>query len=143
MFFKNKSSKPQNRIDSLIGSETRIDGDLTFSGGLRVDGRVCGNIREAEGQASTLVLSEQGRIEGVIRVSHVVVNGTVIGPVHASEYVELQGRSRVTGDVFYKTLEMHVGAIVEGKLMHQEAGVSQQSAVYQPVDQEVALASSS
>lgn len=128
MFFKSKSGKPQNRIDSLIGAETRIDGDLSFSGGLRVDGRVCGNIREVEGHPSTLVLSEQGRIEGVIRVSHVVVNGTVIGPVHAGEYVELQGKSRVTGDVFYKTLEMHVGAIVEGKLMHQqEVGDAQAS----------------
>lgn len=120
MFFKSKASKPQNRIDSLIGSETRVDGNLTFAGGLRVDGQVIGNISEAEGQPSTLVLSEQGRINGVIHVSHVVVNGTVLGPVHAMEYVELQGKSRVTGDVYYKTLEMHMGAIVEGKLVHQQ-----------------------
>ena len=120
MFFKSKASKPQNRIDSLIGSETRVDGNLTFTGGLRVDGRVSGNVSEVEGQPSTLVLSEQGRIDGVIQVSHVVVNGTVVGPVHAGEYVELQGKSRVTGDVFYKTLEMHMGAIVEGKLVHQQ-----------------------
>lgn len=135
MFFKSKSSKPQNRIDSLIGSETRIDGDLSFSGGLRVDGRVCGNIREVEGSPSTLILSEQGRIEGVIRVSHVVVNGTVIGPVHAVEYVELQGKSRVTGDVFYKTLEMHVGAIVEGKLVHQDvtSNLASEAAVLAPI----------
>ncbi len=135
MFFKSKSSKPQNRIDSLIGSETRIDGDLSFTGGLRVDGRVCGNIREEEGQPSTLILSEQGRIEGVIRVSHVVINGTVIGPVHAVEYVELQGKSRVTGDVFYKTLEMHVGAIVEGKLVHKDVAnvVESESVVLAPI----------
>ena len=120
MFFKSKTSKPQNRIDSLIGSETRVNGDLTFAGGLRVDGQVIGNVSEAEGQPSTLVLSEQGRINGVIHVSHVVVNGTVVGPVHAMEYVELQGKSRVTGDVFYKTLEMHMGAIVEGKLVHRQ-----------------------
>ncbi|MFA7240625.1 MAG: polymer-forming cytoskeletal protein [Sulfuricellaceae bacterium] len=120
MFFKSKASKPQNRIDSLIGSETKVEGNLTFTGGLRVDGQVVGNVSEAEGQPSTLVLSEQGRINGVIHVSHVVVNGTVVGPVHAVEYVELQGKSRVTGDVFYKTLEMHMGAIVEGKLVHQQ-----------------------
>ena len=119
MFFKSKASKPQNRIDSLIGVETRIDGNLIFSGGLRVDGHLKGNVSEADGKTSTLVLSEQGRIEGVIQVSHVVVNGTVVGPVHAREYVELQGKSRVKGDVFYKTLEMHLGAIVEGKLVHQ------------------------
>ena len=79
-----------------------------------------GNVRAEGGQPSTLVLSEQARIEGVIEVSHLVVNGTVVGPVYASEYVELQSKSRVTGDVYYKTLEMHVGAIVEGKLVHQE-----------------------
>lgn len=118
--FGRKNSKPQNRIDSLIGHGTRIEGDISFSGGLRVDGEVIGNVRAEAGQASTLVLSEQARVEGTIEVSHLVVNGTVAGPVYVSEYVELQAKSRVIGDVYYKTLEMHVGAIVEGKLVHQE-----------------------
>lgn len=118
--FGRKSTKPQNRIDSLIGHGTRIAGDVSFSGGLRIDGEVIGNVRADAGQASTLVLSEQARVEGAIEVSHLVVNGTVSGPVYVSEYVELQAKSRVTGDVYYKTLEMHVGAIIEGKLVHQE-----------------------
>lgn len=118
--FGRKGSKPQNRIDSLIGHGTRIEGNISFSGGLRIDGEVIGNVRAESGQGSTLVLSEQAKIEGAIEVSHLVVNGTVAGPVHVSEYVELQAKSRVIGDVFYKTLEMHVGAIVEGKLVHQE-----------------------
>jgi cytoskeletal protein CcmA (bactofilin family) len=130
MFFGTKRSKPQNRIDSLIGAGTRIEGDVTFSGGLRVDGQIKGNIREADGQPSTLVLSEDARVEGIIRVTHVVVNGTVVGPVHAQEYVELQAKSRVTGDVFYKTLEMHMGAIVEGKLVHQEGAVEQPGEIH-------------
>lgn len=118
--FGKKPQKPQSRIDSLIGNGTRIEGDIFFSGGLRVDGEIKGNVRAESAQPSTLVLSEQARVEGVIEVSHLVVNGTVVGPVYASEYVELQSKSRVTGDVYYKTLEMHVGAIVEGKLVHQE-----------------------
>lgn len=118
--FGKKPQKPQSRIDSLIGNGTRIEGDIFFSGGLRVDGEIKGNVRAESGQPGTLVLSEQARIEGVIEVSHLVVNGAVAGPVYASEYVELQSKSRVTGDVYYKTLEMHVGAIVEGKLVHQE-----------------------
>lgn len=118
--FGKKTPKPQSRIDSLIGNGTRIEGDIFFTGGLRVDGEIKGNVRADGDQASTLVLSEQARIEGAIEVSHLVVNGTVMGPVYASEYVELQSKSRVTGDVYYKTLEMHVGAIVEGKLVHQE-----------------------
>lgn len=121
MFFENKRSKPQNRIDSLVGAGTKIEGDVVFSGGLRVDGYIKGNVSAEGDKPSTLVLSEQARIEGVIRVSHVVINGTVIGgPVHAAEYVELQGKARVSGDVHYKKLEMHLGAVVEGKMVHRQ-----------------------
>ncbi len=126
MFFGKKPSRPQNRIDTLIGAETRIQGDVTFSGGLRVDGQIVGNVSSRGEAPSTLVLSENARIEGRIQVSHVVINGTVVGPVHASEYVELQPKARVSGDVFYKTLEMHLGAIVEGKLVHEEGTLAQE-----------------
>jgi len=126
MFFSRKPSKPQNRIDTLIGAGTKVLGDVSFSGGLRVDGLVKGNVTMSGDEPSTLVLSENAKIEGKIRVSHVVVNGTVVGPVHATEYVELQSKCHVTGDVFYKTLEMHMGAIVEGKLVHEEGTLSQE-----------------
>jgi len=126
MFFSRKPSKPQNRIDTLIGADTKVLGDVSFSGGLRVDGLVKGNVTMSGEEPSTLVLSENAKIEGKIRVSHVVVNGTVVGPVHATEYVELQSKCHVTGDVFYKTLEMHMGAIVEGKLVHEEGTLSQE-----------------
>lgn len=118
--FGKKSNKPQNRIDCLIGAGTVIEGDLTFDGGLRVDGRVHGNVNSAEGKPGTLVLSEAARIEGEIRVSHVVINGTVVGPVHAADYVELQSKANVTGDVYYRTLEMHLGAVVQGRLVYQD-----------------------
>lgn len=120
MFLK-KTSKAQNRIDSLIGAGTKIDGDITFSGGLRVDGEVKGNVRAAGEQGGMLVVSEQAVIEGEIHVSHVVINGTIIGPVHSGEFLELQPRARVTGDVQYSSLEMHLGAIVQGRLVHQGA----------------------
>jgi cytoskeletal protein CcmA (bactofilin family) len=117
MFLKNRQ-KPNNRIDTLIGVETRIEGDIHFSGGLRVDGSIHGNVSEAAGKSGTLVLSEHGHIEGAIHVSHAVINGAVVGPVNARSYVELQAKSRVTGDVCYKVLEIHMGAVVEGKLVH-------------------------
>jgi len=120
MYFGRKRTKPQSRIDSLIGAETKISGNLSFSGGLRVDGEIIGDVVSDGGKPGTLVLSEQARIEGAIRVSHVVINGAVTGPVYASEYVELQAKSRVSGDVHYKTLEMHLGAVVDGKLVHQQ-----------------------
>jgi cytoskeletal protein CcmA (bactofilin family) len=118
------SSKPkaQNRIDSLIGAGTRIEGNVIFAGGLRVDGEIKGDVRTGEGEAGTLVVSEQARIEGEIHVAHLVVNGTIVGPVHATELIELQPRSRVSGDVHYTSLEMHLGAIVEGRLVHIRAG---------------------
>jgi cytoskeletal protein CcmA (bactofilin family) len=118
------SSKPkaQNRIDSLIGAGTRIEGSVIFSGGLRVDGEVRGDVRAGEGEAGTLVVSEQARIEGEIHVAHLVVNGTVVGPIHATELLELQPRSRVSGDVHYTSIEMHLGAVVEGRLVHIRAG---------------------
>lgn len=121
MFFDKTSAKPQNRIDSLVGTGTVIVGDVTFSGGLRVDGEIRGNVRSADGQASTLVISEHARIEGEIDVAHLVVNGTVIGPVRSKEFLELQAKARVTGDVEYNTLEMHLGAVVQGRLVHQGA----------------------
>lgn len=116
--FKRSPSKPQNRIDSLIGSTTRIEGNVFFSGGLRVDGAIIGNVAALPDQPGTLVVSEQARIDGEVQAAHVVVNGTINGPLRATETLELQAGSRVTGDVHYKSIEMQQGAVVEGRLVH-------------------------
>ena len=116
MFFK-KSNKPQSKIDTLVGADTNIQGNVVFSGGLRVDGHIRGDITE-NAVASTLVISEHGSVEGAINVAHVVINGKVTGPVHASHFIELQTKGRVTGDVHYKSLEMHTGALIEGRLVY-------------------------
>ena len=116
--FNKRHSKPQDRIDSLIGATVKIEGNLTFSGGLRVDGEITGNVIAVPGESSTLVLSEHGRINGEISATHLVINGVVTGSVSASEYMELQSKSRIIGDVNYKTLEIQIGAIVEGTLIH-------------------------
>jgi cytoskeletal protein CcmA (bactofilin family) len=113
-----KTEKPQSQIDSLIGVGTHIDGNINFSGGLRVDGRVTGNIVALTEKSSTLVLSDQAVIEGKIVVSHAVVNGTVSGAIHASEYVELQPKAKVSGDIHYKAMEIQLGASVDGLLHH-------------------------
>ena len=122
MFERKKHTPPQKRIDSLIGAGTVVKGDLNFKGGLRIDGEVHGNVVATDGEPGTLVISEQARVDGEIRVSHVVVNGSVNGPINADDYVELQPKARVVGDVTYKTLEMHVGAVVQGRLNHAEPG---------------------
>ena len=125
MFGGKGGSKPHNNIECLIGAGTTVEGNIIFAGGLRVDGRVRGDVIAAEGKPGTLVLSEQAQIEGEIRVSHVVINGTVIGQVHAAEYVELQPKANVTGDVHYRTLEIQLGAVVQGKLVYQSDGKSE------------------
>jgi cytoskeletal protein CcmA (bactofilin family) len=117
MFFK-KANKIDNRIDTLVGADTRIEGDLHFGGGLRVDGAIRGNIAEQNGTPSTLIISEHGRVEGAVTAAKIVLNGRVTGTVKSSHFVELQTKARITGDLYYKSLEMHTGAVIEGKLVY-------------------------
>jgi cytoskeletal protein CcmA (bactofilin family) len=117
VFFK-KNNRVQNTIDTLIGIDTRIEGSVHFSGGLRIDGAVFGAITEPNDSPSTLILSEHGKVEGAITASKVVINGTVIGPVIATQFIELQTKARIIGDVHYNSLEMHTGAVIEGKLVY-------------------------
>ena len=119
MFGGKKGSAPQSSIDSLIGAGTRIEGDVIFSGGLRVDGEIRGNISCSNGAQGTLVISEKASVEGAVTVGHVVINGTVIGPVCASESLELLSSARVTGDVEYHRIEMQQGAVIQGRMVHQ------------------------
>jgi cytoskeletal protein CcmA (bactofilin family) len=110
--------KTKSTIDSLIGAATSIEGNVHFKGGLRIDGRVKGDVIAEADEISMLVISEHARVEGEVRVAHLLVNGEVIGPVYSSELLELQPKARITGDVQYKALEMHGGAVVSGKLTH-------------------------
>mgnify|MGYP000985297532 FL=1 len=119
MFGTKKGSTPQSSIDSLIGVGTRIEGNIVFKGGLRIDGEVRGNISCENGQQGTLVISERASVEGEVTVGHVVINWTVIGPVCASESLELLASARVTGDVEYHQIEMQQGAVIQGRLVHQ------------------------
>lgn len=114
--------KSKSTIDSLIGISTSIEGNVRFEGGLRIDGKVKGNVIAEGEEPSMLVISEHAKVEGEVRVAHLVVNGEIVGPVHSSELLELQPKARITGDVFYKALEMHGGALVAGKLTHDQVG---------------------
>jgi cytoskeletal protein CcmA (bactofilin family) len=117
MFGRNAKSE----IDSLIGISARIEGDLSFTGGLRIDGEVHGNVIAADGPDNVLIVSEYARIEGEVRCANLVVNGFIAGPVYVSELLELQPKGRIVGNVHYKLLEMHGGAAVTGTLTHMEA----------------------
>ena len=112
MFGKNA----QPPIKSLIAQGSRIEGNLRFTEGLRVDGEVFGDLRANPEHPSILVISEEALVQGAIDADHVIINGSVKGPVNARELLELQPRARIEGDVTYKALEMHQGAVIAGQL---------------------------
>ena len=118
MFNKGAKKRKAGRIDTLVGRQTEIQGDIRFSGGLHVDGTVKGNVSADNDGRSMLSLSESAVIEGAVSVPYVVLNGTVAGDVLSSEHVELAAKARITGNVHYNLLEMAIGAEVNGQLVH-------------------------
>jgi len=139
MFFGKKNTRQNSQIDSLIGSGTEVRGDVHFKDGLHIDGIVKGSVI-AEGDASMLTMSEEGRIEGEVRVHNLVLNGEVLGDVYASEHIELAPAARVTGNVYYNLIEMAMGAEVNGNLVHKadvEAAAAEQNEI---ADSDVGLA---
>ena len=112
------SKRKMTKVETLVGEGTCIDGDVTFSGGLHVDGTVRGNIIAANGDSmALLVVGEHGRIEGEVNVPQVVISGSVEGDVRAAESVELAPNSQVTGNIYYTRIEMAMGAAVNGQLI--------------------------
>jgi cytoskeletal protein CcmA (bactofilin family) len=109
------NKKKQPPIKSLIANGTLIQGHVQFAEGLRIDGEVIGDIR-ASAQPSILVISETARVNGQIHADHVIINGSVRGPVYATTLLELQPKARIEGDVAYRALEMHQGAMISGQL---------------------------
>jgi cytoskeletal protein CcmA (bactofilin family) len=110
------AKKKQPPIKSLIAVGSHIEGNLKFTDGLRVDGEIIGDIRSNSAQPSILVISETATVSGQIFADHVIINGRVNGPVHATHMLELQPKAQIIGDVFYKALEMHQGAVITGLL---------------------------
>jgi len=126
MFLGRKKNRRNGHIDSLIGSGTELHGDVRFRDGLHIDGVIKGNVT-AIGENSLLTMSEKGRIEGEVRVHNIVLNGEVVGDVHAAHHIELAPAARVTGNVYYNLIEMAMGAEVNGKLVHEsEASPAEQ-----------------
>ena len=114
MFFNGKKKQPP--IRSLIGEGMVVQGELRFTEGLRIDGEVHGDVVAVGEGRSILVISENARVHGKVKASHVIINGEVRGPVLSDEMLELQPKARVTGDIRYEILEMNPGALVDGEL---------------------------
>ncbi|MCP5201755.1 MAG: polymer-forming cytoskeletal protein [Gammaproteobacteria bacterium] len=116
MLGKAKKRKP-NRVDSLIGQQSHVLGDIRFGGGLHIDGTIKGNVSADGDERATLTVSDRGTIEGEVRVPYIILNGLVKGDVYANEHVELAASARVEGNVYYALIEMAMGAEVNGKLV--------------------------
>ena len=111
--------RKMTKVETLVGEGTSVAGDITFSGGLHVDGTVRGNVIAANGDnMALLVVGEHGKIEGEVHVPQVMISGSVVGDVRAAESVELTPNSQVTGNIYYTRIEMAMGASVNGQLIH-------------------------
>lgn len=117
---KQHSRKPIGQFDTLISSKTAIVGDVQFSGGLHIDGKVRGKVVAEENSDAILRISEVGEITGDVMAPHVIINGTVNGDLYASEHLELAAKASINGNVYYNLLEMAMGAEVNGNLVHQK-----------------------
>jgi len=118
-----KPAKATSTVDTLIGRQSELTGDIRFAGGLHVDGKVKGKVMADSDKNAVLSISESGTVEGDIRVPHVVLNGTVEGDVHASQRITLSAKARVNGNVYYKLIEMTSGAMVNGQLVYDGEGM--------------------
>lgn len=118
--FAKADAKVAGHTESLVGAGTVVAGDIVFSGGLRIDGEVTGEVRARDGQAGTLVIGEQGRVHGRIKVARLIVSGLVSGGAEATEFVRLQAKARVQGDLVYAAAEIHGGAVVQGRLLPRQ-----------------------
>ncbi|MBM4197922.1 MAG: polymer-forming cytoskeletal protein [Gammaproteobacteria bacterium] len=121
--FRRKKQPPKldvSRLSALVGESMKVVGDIQFTGGLRVDGRVQGNVVGETGDEGLLVLSDRGTIVGNVHVHDAVVNGTIEGDLFVGRFLELQPGARVVGSISYNELQMECGATVEGKLLRRE-----------------------
>ena len=127
---------PHNKVDTLVGSNSQVNGDLGFSGHCHIDGVVKGSVNADADSQSALSISEEATVEGGVTVPYVVLNGIVRGDVVASQRVELGPTARVIGNVYYNLIEMAIGAEINGKLVHQPEGqvplLEQSSAAVEP-----------
>lgn len=117
-----KKQQRHTVVDTLVGANTKLNGDLNFEGGCHIDGTVEGNVSADADSNSALSISEEGHIEGGVTVPYVVLHGIVRGDVYATQRVELGPTARVIGNVYYNLIEMAIGAEINGKLVHQPEG---------------------
>ena len=119
-----KEGSDSAAVHTIIGQQSRVEGNIHFTGSLHIDGEIKGNIIAEEGSSSVLTVSEHGKIEGDVQVTTVILNGTVNGDMRSDERIELAAKAKVNGDVYYNLIEMAMGAQVNGSLIHRDESSS-------------------
>lgn len=114
-----------NAVETLIGPRVVIHGDISFSGGLYVEGKIIGKVVADDGQPAVLTVAEKGCVEGEVRVPVAVICGELHGDVFSSERIELAAKARVRGNIHYKMVEMSAGAMITGRLIHADTPMAQ------------------
>lgn len=132
MFGNKQYKRPSDKIETLIGPNTKIHGDLEFVGGLVVEGEVHGSVAASDGGAAALTVTRNGVVRGDVAVPHMEIDGVVEGDVYATEYISLKEHARINGNVYYELLEMAVGAEVNGNLVHRSRASNEPAAVSGP-----------
>ncbi|MDN5874330.1 MAG: polymer-forming cytoskeletal protein [Sinobacteraceae bacterium] len=109
--------KPAHTVDTLVGRQTEICGDLHFTGGLHLDGNIHGQVftEDADG---VLSVSETGMVEGDVQVAHIMLKGRIRGEVRVTEKAILGATARIDGNVHYCDIEISSGAIVNGQMIY-------------------------
>ncbi len=138
---KGKKSSAEKGV-TLIAGNTEVTGNVHFVNQLYINGHVIGNVTADDDSGATVIVSEEGSVTGEIRVPNVVVNGNVEGNVYATSRMELARNAEVKGNVYYKLIEMQLGAMVDGQLVHDETLGSDQQNVH-PFPENVENASNS
>jgi cytoskeletal protein CcmA (bactofilin family) len=121
----NKRNKHHGRINTIIGKETKIFGDIDFSGGLHVDGHIVGNIASGEDDKASITISEHGLVEGEIHIPNIIINGKVEGNIYSSNHLELVKKARIYGNVYYNVIEIAIGAEINGNLEHGQTAIEE------------------
>ena len=126
MFGDNKKgTRGGNAVETLVGPHAVIRGDVVFTGGLYVEGAIHGKVCAEDGAKAVLTIADNGLVEGEVHAPCVVINGRMVGDIHAAERIELAANARVQGNVFYKVIEMAAGAMITGRLIHADVPLAQ------------------
>lgn len=110
-----------DKVETLIGPHVVIQGDLMFSGGLYIEGKVNGKVVAEAGADSLLTLAVGGVIEGEISAPKAVISGRLIGDLRSTERVELTETAHIQGNIHYRLIEITAGAAVSGQLIHEQS----------------------